>query len=89
MESKEFYENRKKKLEQTLSEKKTQLSDLTSGKKTLRSIFTKGDANQQKEKLSNDISLVYQINAYSSYIIDEHDHLHYFSLSKKSRTPHS
>ncbi|EAR89416.2 PX-SNX-like domain protein (macronuclear) [Tetrahymena thermophila SB210] len=56
LETKDFYVLRKKNLETTLNEKKSQLSDLMNGKKTLRNIFTKKDPETQKEILKNDIA---------------------------------
>ncbi|KAL4470406.1 hypothetical protein ABPG74_012017 [Tetrahymena malaccensis] len=56
LETKDFYQQRKKSLETSLNEKKSQLSDLMNGKKTLRNIFTKKDPETQKENLKNDIA---------------------------------
>ncbi|KAL4502499.1 hypothetical protein ABPG72_012086 [Tetrahymena utriculariae] len=56
LETKDFYQLRKKNLETSLNEKKSWLSDLMNGKKTLRNIFTKKDPEAQKEILNNEIT---------------------------------
>ncbi|EGR32824.1 PX domain protein [Ichthyophthirius multifiliis] len=54
-EFKDEFCNRLKKLETILKEKVQYLSELQSGQKTLRQLFTKGDAEQQMKVLSSDI----------------------------------